>query len=431
MHKSFFFSNNNTPFCLFSLRYRKEPIQRQQIHTQLEQSRHLRASLEDAAAKVEALSSSSSTSKSKSSCAQEAMNILQSSLPQIHQLETLTDALKEGGGYTTINGNNSDSSSENKTRKHREMENERQIREQQIIRQHLREFVRESNPTMVKIDEELKEHDDLSVDDDGMSNKSEGSTAIQFSPPSFSSGRAALPTSTMIKTFKRGSSYSSEDQTRKRSKNDLKRSKSSGSTRSDDGRLKVQEGKKNKKKKKSEKPAARKDPQVVLSASSATSMSRPPSSISNISNNSRTAPAKKPPPAVVPKKAPKPRSIKKCHDCKNSSNRQRVCNYWKLTGFTGAKCGKVFCLDCLTSKYSMGDDVRGPSKPDGKLTIEEIMSNTVLDSEWHCPSCLGICQCSVCVVHRNKEEEREKNRGDAERKSQRMTTAHSSYYNFF
>ena len=51
-----------------------------------------------------------------------------------------------------------------------------------------------------------------------------------------------------------------------------------------------------------------------------------------------------------------PRPFKKCHQCKNSTRRYRSCNYWKLTG----KCRKVFCIDCLSSLYTLGDDVEVP-----------------------------------------------------------------------
>ncbi|KAL7492842.1 hypothetical protein ACHAWT_005385 [Skeletonema menzelii] len=409
----------------------KEPSQRQHIHTQLEQARRLRTILEDTASKVEALSSSASTSK-KSLHAQ-AINILQSSLPHIHQLEKLTNSLEEGGGYTSSNLYGNDSEKTRKEQRREELMEKERLREQQIIRKHLREFVRESNP-MAKIDDdEYEEMNDQETLIDEMNVKMRGTTPsaswphtenLEFSSSSFR-GRAAatLPTTTANKPPKRKSSHSPEDQAKKRAKHGLKRSKSSDSSRRDDARRK--EGKKNKRSDKQ--PASRKVPQDVPSSSSA---SRPPSRMSNDSSkDNRTSPPTKkspPPTAVVSKKMPKPRSMKKCHDCRKSSNRHRVCNYWKLTGFTGAKCGKAFCIDCLTSKYSVGDDV----KPDGK-TIEEIMKDSTLDIEWHCPSCLGACQCHVCVAQRKREEERGKNRVDSERKSQRRATAHSSYYNFF
>ena len=90
----------------------------------------------------------------------------------------------------------------------------------------------------------------------------------------------------------------------------------------------------------------------------------------------------------------------------------------------------------------MGDDVRGSDddksgpasskiSAGAKSTIEDIMKNPLLDSEWHCPNCLGTCQCNTCVVQRKRDEEREMNRLEGERKSKRRTAAHSSYYNFF
>ena len=208
--------------------------------------------------------------------------------------------------------------------------------------------------------------------------------------------------------------------------------------------------------------AARKDLQGIHSsgtgsASMTSIIARPPSSsFSHASNSSTNAPtksaaatttsalAKKPRPTpAVPKKAPKPRSVTKCHDCKSVTNRHQVCSYWKPTGITGTKCGKVFCLECLQSKYTVGDDVRGSNDDNesgpfssnvsacAKSTIEDIMQNPALDSEWHCPSCLGTCQCNTCVVQRKRDEEREMNRLEGERKSKRRAAAHSSYYNFY
>jgi len=417
----------------------KEPIQRQHIHTQLEQARRLRTTLEDAASKLEAPATSSSSATSKKSRYVQAMNILQSSLPHMQELEKLTNSL-EGGGYATTNFHGNDREKGRKRQRREELLEKKRLREQQIIRKHLREFVRESNPSAKMDDDNDDDEEEMngqeSLIDEEMNVQLEGTDVMKGTTTSSSSpheknlevslssfsGRATTPrpTTTNKSSSKRKSSYSLEDQTRKKSsKPDLKRSKSNESSRQDDARRKiVQEGKKNKRSDKQ--PASRKVPQDVISSSS---ISRPSSSMSNVSKKSTPAP-------VVPKKIPKPRAVKKCHDCRKSSNRHRVCNFWKLSGFTGAKCGKVFCIDCLTSKYSVGDDVHGSKNPDGK-SIEEIMRDPTLDSEWHCPSCLGVCQCHVCVAHRKREEEREKNRGDGERKSLRRTTAHSSYYNFF
>lgn len=325
-----------------------------------------------------------------------------------------------------------------KRQRRKELLEKKRLREQQIIRKHLREFVGESNP-MAKMDEEEEEEeiygqesliDEMNVQLEG-TDMMKGTASSSSSPKeknlvvslSSFSGRATTPRPTTTKkSSKRKSFYSSEHQARKESsKPNLKRSKSNESSRQDDARSKVvPEGKKNKRNDKQ--PASRKVPQDVISSSS---IARPSSSMSNVSSK------KSQPASVVPKKTPKPRAVKKCHDCRKSSNRHRVCNFWKLSGFTGAKCGKVFCIDCLTSKYSVGDDVHDGSKKSNGKSIEEIMKDPALDFEWHCPSCLGVCQCHVCVAHRKREEEREKNRGDGGRKSQRRTTAHSSYYNFF
>ena len=384
------------------------------------------------------------------------MNILQSSLPQIHQLEALTQSL-EGGGC----GNNNRSNNKNTVSSKMEVDKDKDqmLREQRIIRQHLLEFVRESNPA-AKIDNDKEEyHGLLTGDGMNMIPESNATTIMKENPVLGRDSIAIVPkrdtisTTTNKASFKRGSSYSSEDRQRKRSKNDSINEQLSGMDR-------VQ----GKKKSSSKMPAATvaaagKDSQGICSigtgsASMTSIIARPPSTTNSHTSNSNTnastesaaatsAPAKKPRPTpAVPKKAPKPRSVKKCHDCKSVTNRHRVCSYWNLKGLTGSKCGKVFCLECLQSKYTVGDDVRGsddnksgPSSSKNsavaKSTIEDIMKDPSLDSEWHCPSCLGTCQCNTCVVQRKRDEEREMNRLEGERKSKRRIAAHSSYYNFF
>ena len=381
------------------------------------------------------------------------MNILQSSLPQLRQLEELTQSL-EGGGY----GNNNRSSNRNtvSSKVKVDQDKDQMLREQRIIRQHLLEFVRESNPT-AKIDNDKEEHHGLLLGDGMIMIPESNATAIMKKNPVL--GRdsiAVVPKRDTISTtsFKRGSSYSSEDRQRKRSKNDSINKQLYGVER-------VQGGKKSSSKMPAASVAAafaRKDSQGIRSSEGSASMTsiiaRPPSTkLSHVSNSNTnktaesaaatSAPAKKPRPTpAVPSKAPKPRSVKKCHDCKSVTNRHRVCSYWNLKGLTGSKCGKVFCLECLQSKYTVGDDVRGsddnesgPSSSKNsavaKSTIEDIMKDPSLDSEWHCPSCLGTCQCNTCVVQRKRDEERDMNRLEGERKSKRRIAAHSSYYNFF
>lgn len=121
------------------------------------------------------------------------------------------------------------------------------------------------------------------------------------------------------------------------------------------------------------------------------------------------------------------RPIKKCHDCKESTTRYRKCSYWQVTG---NKCGKTFCIECLSSKYSLGDDVLGKDKPNG-IPIDEIIRRATYDVEWHCPSCLKTCLCSVCHKQRERDEQRERSRDLGGRRSGRRMAEQSDYSNFF
>ena len=116
-------------------------------------------------------------------------------------------------------------------------------------------------------------------------------------------------------------------------------------------------------------------------------------------------------------RAPKSRPPRKCHDCKESTTQYRQCNYWKLSG---NKCGKSFCINCLSSKYTLGEDALSPFNPDG-IPIEEIVMCSSLDVEWHCPSCLGTCECIACVRQRKKDVERGGSQWEKLRKSSRRS----------
>ncbi len=78
----------------------------------------------------------------------------------------------------------------------------------------------------------------------------------------------------------------------------------------------------------------------------------------------------------VKPKAKKP--ARKCHSCKESTTEHSLCGYWFANG---NRCRKTFCGNCL-AKYKM-----------------EISDR----DDWHCPSCLGICKCAVCVKERERE----------------------------
>ena len=124
------------------------------------------------------------------------------------------------------------------------------------------------------------------------------------------------------------------------------------------------------------------------------------------------------------------RPVRKCHDCKETTNQYRKCSYWQIKGNTGNKCGKTFCIKCLSSKYTLGGDVLGDENPNG-ISIDDIIENGKHDSEWFCPSCLQTCLCDVCVKQRQREEEKKaKNRDQGERRSRR-STEQTDYSNFF
>ena len=74
----------------------------------------------------------------------------------------------------------------------------------------------------------------------------------------------------------------------------------------------------------------------------------------------------------------KPKVARKCHHCKQVKDHYYLCGYWFDTG---NRCKKVFCHDC-TSIY----DIKGADSED-----------------WHCPSCLKMCKCPVCVKDRERD----------------------------
>ena len=100
------------------------------------------------------------------------------------------------------------------------------------------------------------------------------------------------------------------------------------------------------------------------------------------------AQAKAPPAKAVQTKAtqakvakkPKPQK-RKCHYCKLSKANCATCTYWRPNG---RQCKKRFCEDCIQSN-----------------------SNFQKNSfDWHCPICLGVCDCDACNKARELEQER-------------------------
>jgi len=60
---------------------------------------------------------------------------------------------------------------------------------------------------------------------------------------------------------------------------------------------------------------------------------------------------------------------RKCVNCNKSSTAYFRCHFWFMNG---TKCGKIWCKECLTTKFDVED-----------------YDSIVSDAEWHCPSCLG------------------------------------------
>jgi hypothetical protein len=101
-----------------------------------------------------------------------------------------------------------------------------------------------------------------------------------------------------------------------------------------------------------------------------------------ISKNVSSQVTQKPVAQKVAKKV-KPKNNKKqtrkCHQCKEIRVDYFTCGYWFANG---NRCKKVFCSLCIATY----DDIKGSNADD-----------------WHCPSCLGICKCPVCMKERERE----------------------------
>jgi hypothetical protein len=81
----------------------------------------------------------------------------------------------------------------------------------------------------------------------------------------------------------------------------------------------------------------------------------------------------------VPRPKQKPKQTRKCHHCKEVTTDFFTCRYWFPSG---TKCKKSFCDNCL-----------------------EIYKVEGLDKDdWHCPSCLKLCKCVICMREREREE---------------------------
>lgn len=427
-----------------------EPTRRLEFHDQLLRARQLRAQLEEAATLADALPFNSQSSYPK------AMSILQSSLPQINQLVRLTEAIR---GKHTIN-NPSDYDEWNEWAKKRNVaEVDQRKREQRILRRQLRDFAKERNP-IVEIDEELEARHDslilkpkdkryseaekldteedwkmgLAMDEarerEDEKDDSEAYDSDEFVPQTNVEDDKYTATNELTSrpSSNRHVGVANTIEMSQGIETDDFASIGIPSTHIDLDNEAVEEFDRKKTSPLSHAllPLPKKAKVVEKNAEEDSPKTRksPP--------ETQTAPTemRKPPPEPFATKRSakagnKARTAKKCHDCKASTARHRLCSYWKLNG---TRCRKVYCIDCLSNQYTLGDDVQSSSNPNG-ISIDEILNCPALDEEWHCPSCLGTCQCKVCVNQRKREEDLEKSRAEASRKSSRRSAGNS--YSFF
>ena len=425
---------NSLSYLLIS---RREHRRRVQIHDLLQRARRIRASLEESANLADALPSNNPSSSS------EAMSILQSSLPQINQLVRLTEALR---GEGTIDNPEIEYDAWNEwTRYKSEMEEEEGLREQRILRRQLREFATEKNAD-IEINEELEGRHDALIPkprDDEQKFGAEGSAeevyAYDYEPES---DDEFIPQTSQ---FEFARSNSARERTQSESEDDLpmkslSRKKSIKRQKSDEGARKRppeasqtlyprQPAQARRKAKADSGTVMRLTPGGTYVAARTKMKKTTNPAGTNIMAKPAVSTATSSVKTVKVKAAPvkKDRPTKKCHYCRKPSIRYRNCNYWSLTG---VKCLKKFCIDCLSSKYTLGDDIKSTTNPSGK-SIEEIILNPKLDAEWHCPSCLGTCQCDACVTQRKKDAERERIKNEAARKSSRRAAMGNNYSYFF
>jgi len=440
------------------------PQRRLEIHEQLRSARRLRASIERAANIAESLPLDSPSSFP------EAISLLQSSLHDINQLVRLTEIVR--GNYSLDDKNEYDEWSAWAKRQN-ELEDEKMMREQRILRQQLRDFSREKNPNL-ELNYELEAMHDSLIEKPielaaggGFIHEENDSEPDDVSRPKTQRKGVAASTARAAALGARQANHDTskpacaqyynlqaaaeEDGTstqrgkyqgsrKRKTKNNYFEDIATSQLASSNPRDSNDDGAENNQKKKAKtnklrdhgedkKPVSAKKSSPDKNQNATTSKpgsveSPAPSPSSNAPAPANAANA----PIRTRKNAPKVRPSKKCHHCKEQSTKYRNCNYWKLSG---TKCPKAFCIECISSHYTLGDDVQSPSNPNG-VPIDEIVMCAALDLEWHCPSCLGTCLCATCVKQRKKEEEREKNRLEVDklRKSSRRSGASYAGYNF-
>mmetsp|Transcript_37790 Transcript_37790/g.55278 ORF Transcript_37790/g.55278 Transcript_37790/m.55278 type:complete len:449 (-) Transcript_37790:182-1528(-) len=90
----------------------------------------------------------------------------------------------------------------------------------------------------------------------------------------------------------------------------------------------------------------------------------------------------------------------KCHYCRVSTVTYRRCHFYHKNG---KMCNRPFCQMCLETKFSKIstlDSVSGNYMED----VDYCLPISERDTGWHCPVCLAICDCKLCVVNRKKKK---------------------------
>ena len=59
----------------------------------------------------------------------------------------------------------------------------------------------------------------------------------------------------------------------------------------------------------------------------------------------------------------------------------------------GARCRKSYCRQCLEGRYNHRSEYSD-------------WNDQMTDGEWHCPGCLGFCECPPCSRQRGREQAR-------------------------
>ena len=359
-----------------------EPSRKLKLHNQLFRARRLRAIIEDAATRADALPEDAPSSYA------EAIGILQTTAPYINELVVLTEALR--GNYTLEDEQYEELNDWIKVNS--EMRDAQFKREQRIIRRELREFGRETNRHF-NVDDQLEQRHDahickpeeenghLTNEMDTDLEETEWEKKHQWSNRRMEEGHVYLCSQTRTPAVKKFKSQRSDDKSVTCTEKDSVDLSLPSQTRA--ARRTLPDNREIPKDRKVKIAAALKDPPELAVAST---------------YSAKTACTK----AAIGSSKPR----KRCHDCKSHTTNYYKCTYWQLTG---SQCGKIFCDECLSTKYTLVNN----------------------DAEWHCPSCLKTCLCDTCVRQRQREEEREKSRDQADRRSSRRSAEQTDYTNFF